>query len=157
VTDRDEGVDLPTEFADGVRRYTKASQDIAQDAQRRTTEAAREYVRAVQDVLRQGQQDILRQGQQVGGGDYQEAMRSFQSVAQDAQRRWQDAVRAYQDTVRAAADEIAQRQQAASRDYVASLQSAWTKVDPGTIDAVTIAAIQRAMVAAALTPQTVAS
>jgi 4-hydroxy-L-threonine phosphate dehydrogenase PdxA len=149
VTDKDEGVDLPTEFADGVRRYTKASQDIAQDAQRRTTEAAREYVRAVQDVLRQGQQ--------VGGGDYQEAMRSFQSVAQDAQRRWQDAVRAYQDTVRAAADEIAQRQQAASRDYVASLQSAWTKVDPGTIDAVTIAAIQRAMVAAALTPQTVAS
>jgi hypothetical protein len=153
VSKETDEVDLAAEFAGGVRRYAEATEEVLQEARRRTSESARAYARAVQEIQQQ-QQQALSAG---NTGDYQETIRSFQSAAQDGQQRWQEAAREYQDAAKATADELAQRLDEAFRAYVASIKNAWALVDPATIDGTTIAAIQQATFAAVARPGGVAS
>jgi hypothetical protein len=147
-SDKDAGAGAGARFVEAVRRYAETQQEIADEAQRRPAEAAEEFARTVQEAQQQ---------QPAGGGfgsaaSFQEALSAYPSVARDAQQRWQEAVNAYQEALRAASEQLAQRQEEAFRAYIADLQAAWAEVDPKTIDAAEIAAIEQAMVAAACAP-----
>jgi hypothetical protein len=125
------GGSIEDRFADVLTNYARSVQEVATETQRRQWEAARDYWRAVQE--------------QPPGG---EEARSFLHVVQEIQKRWQEAASAYQHALQETSENMARGYEEAFRGYVAGLKEAWVAVDPATVDAATIAAIERAVAAA---------
>jgi len=136
---------------DVYRRYNDAMRDAGLAAQRRVGEAQRTYAQklqaAQQDLYKEMQsahekygkalQDAAgsnEKGAQLAATAHQEYVDASQTAQIASCKRWEEITRELRDADESARAEYLKTSESTYRTFLKELQSAWTRVDVGTID-----------------------